>query len=326
MGNAAALHAAVRDGQLERVRELIESGAPINSKGKEGASPLHVAIEEGDEEMIQLLLDMGADKNVMTDEKWTPLYLGIYLGEVAAAKMLLDAGADVNIRCGMHKRTAVHMAAQTGRAGILRAVIERGGDVNVADANRNTPLHAAATNNTSMEAIDALAEAGANLEARDLGGCTPLHSACRQYSVEGCRTMLKHGADINALTTQLRTPLVFAACFAGTPGAAEVVEFLLNAGADETIPDDEGRVAADIVAWATDDIDALYLLEDIDLVHHLLKNAPADRAWRRRGYLVLCRAHPDRVQRGQESTDGAGAVARVLDLDEGIFRLVLSYL
>ena len=28
----------------------------------------------------------------------------------------------------------------------------------------------------------------------------------------------------------------------------------------------------------------------------LLVNAPADRAWRRRDYLVLCRAYPERVQ------------------------------
>lgn len=34
-------------------------------------------------------------------------------------------------------------------------------------------------------------------------------------------------------------------------------------------------------------------------VGKLLANAPADKAWRRRGYLVLCRAHPDRLQQNQ---------------------------
>lgn len=31
--------------------------------------------------------------------------------------------------------------------------------------------------------------------------------------------------------------------------------------------------------------------EDVERVRQLLANAPADRAWRRRGFLVLCRAH-----------------------------------
>ena len=34
-------------------------------------------------------------------------------------------------------------------------------------------------------------------------------------------------------------------------------------------------------------------------MRQLLANAPADRAWRRRGYLALCRAYPDRVRRKQ---------------------------
>ncbi|CAN0539062.1 unnamed protein product, partial [Ectocarpus sp. 8 AP-2014] len=35
-------------------------------------------------------------------------------------------------------------------------------------------------------------------------------------------------------------------------------------------------------------------------VQQLLANAPADRAWRRRGLLVLCRAHPGRAQWRQQ--------------------------
>lgn len=44
-------------------------------------------------------------------------------------------------------------------------------------------------------------------------------------------------------------------------------------------------------------------------------NAPADRAWRRRGYLALCRAHPDRVKLRPEAAAGpragSGAASRL---------------
>ena len=47
------------------------------------------------------------------------------------------------------------------------------------------------------------------------------------------------------------------------------------------------------------------LTEDADRVRKLCANAPADRAWRRRGYLVLCRARPDRVHRAPEASSGS---------------------
>ncbi|CAN0487673.1 unnamed protein product [Ectocarpus sp. 12 AP-2014] len=97
----------------------------------------------------------------------------------------------------------------------------------------------------------------------------------------------------------------------------------------------------------------------------LLPCAPQDRAWRRRGMLVLCRVHPERLGLRQstshvrESTvprvtrsrtklvereqvaggSGEGATAdgrtarewsnmayRVIGLDEGIFRTIVGYL
>lgn len=45
-------------------------------------------------------------------------------------------------------------------------------------------------------------------------------------------------------------------------------------------------------------------------VMKLLTNAPADRVWRRRGYLVMCRAYPDRMQLLQENSSAHAGVAR----------------
>lgn len=57
--------------------------------------------------------------------------------------------------------------------------------------------------------------------------------------------------------------------------------------------------AADLVRLRTGEEEDR-LAEDVERVHELLVNAPAVRAWRRRGYPVLCRAHPDRVHQKQE--------------------------
>ena len=63
------------------------------------------------------------------------------------------------------------------------------------------------------------------------------------------------------------------------------MDSLLRAGADETIVDDEGRTVAEVIGRGSEEEDSLP--QDAELVLELLANAPADRAWRRRGYLVL---------------------------------------
>ena len=140
-----------------------------------------------------------------------------------------------------------------------------------------------------------------------------------------------------------------------------MVDALLRAGADETIVDSHGFKASDLVGLEVAEEERL--AEDFERVSELLANAPADRAWRRRGYLVLCRAHPHRVQHHSQAssdTDHSGtarrtrsraklaraggvaggsrvdeptgvdwrvAVAKVLLLhEEGVFRTIVGYL
>ena len=89
-----------------------------------------------------------------------------------------------------------------------------------------------------------------------------------------------------------------------------MVNLLLRAGADETLLDGAGNSAADMVEWGQDNDDDEWVEDEADGVRQLLANAPADRAWRRRGYLVMCRAYPDRMQLVPEGSSGNASVAR----------------
>lgn len=71
-----------------------------------------------------------------------------------------------------------------------------------------------------------------------------------------------------------------------------VVNLLLRTGADETVVDDQGVAPIGRVG-------RLGLSRNADRVRRLLANAAADRAWRRRGYLAMCRAHSDRLLQPQ---------------------------
>ena len=141
-----------------------------------------------------------------------------------------------------------------------------------------------------------------------------------------------------------------------------MVDYLLRAGADETIVGENGLEASDLIGAAVEEEERL--VEDFERVRKPLANAPADRAWRRRGYLLLlCHAYPDRVQQNRtvisgthhadtawttsiraelaragrgtgdiavgEATGGdwAVVVAKALSLqEEGIFQTIVGYL
>jgi len=300
----------------------------------------------------------GADKNAKDADAETPLLTALRHGHATAVRALLAGGADVHIRYGQNKISIIHVAAATGQVGILREVIERGADVDTVEEQKGTALHVAALWNET-EAVELLVKAGATIEARDNAGGTSLHAAAYRLSLEALAALLKHGACVNAHDDTSRTPLFWAALKAGSQGAAEVVDLLLRSGADETIIDHEGWTAADAVAAGVEEEDRL--AEDVERVRKLLASAPADKAWRRRGYLVLCRAHPERMrlpeemgmsrrtrsvvrQRRLEAThhhegvegtvvkEGsragwAGVVAHVVGLqEEGLFRTILGFL
>ena len=66
---------AVRIGDLERVRKLIRSGANVNeSKQMRGSSLLHLAIEEGYNDITLALLEAGADVHAKDKDGWIALH------------------------------------------------------------------------------------------------------------------------------------------------------------------------------------------------------------------------------------------------------------
>ncbi len=356
-----ALHAAVGGGHKELADDLLESeGAAccVKAKRSNGDTPLHIACRIGIAEMVRSLLLAGADKDARNDQGYTPLFITAQHGHVAAAQALLDAGADVCIRCPCS--SALHVAAGKGHVDFLKMLVKNGADVHALDRCQSTALHHAAWNNRAA-ATEALVKAGVDMEAQNCKGSTPLHSAAYDLCCDSACALLKHGAVVDSKDEDGSTPLQCAALKAGEKHeAAGVVDILLRSGADETEVDDEGDTAADVVGNHVEE-QLESLAEDVERVRNLLANAPVDRAWRRRGYLVLCRAYSDRVKlpkdnsrayagmrqrlrsyrsapvkaRGQRRTpvdkrggrEWTAVVARVLRMEEdGLFRMIVGYL
>ncbi|CAM9998061.1 unnamed protein product [Scytosiphon promiscuus] len=317
-----SLHAAVKGDHGKIVELMLESGASTGTKDAEGNTALHFAARLDRLKMVRLLLLKGADVDAIKINGATPLHLAARYSSTSVAETLLIAGADVNLRSKKHDWCPLDYAARIGHSEILKLFIYSGADINSCVPQSGRTALDIAAGKDNVKAVDVLLDAGANIEARDVEGYTPLHTAALHAYSESARSLLEHGADVNALTLSGSSTLFIAAQYAGDGRAVKVVDLLLRWGADETVADNVSRRATDVIGLKVEE--GIRLADEVELVRKLLSNAPADRAWRRRGLPVLCRAYPGRVSPG---SGWVGLVVKVAELvEEGIFRNVVGYL
>ena len=99
-GCVSPLLSAANNGDLAKVKALVESGAEdINRGGVNGWNALHFAASSGETEVVKYLLDKGAYINAINGDGNTPLTLAIIWKHPQTAQYLVSRGADLNL-CG----------------------------------------------------------------------------------------------------------------------------------------------------------------------------------------------------------------------------------
>jgi hypothetical protein len=136
--------------RVEAVRLLLDKGAVLDS------DCLLSAAYNGCNEVIKLLIERGADINYKNKNGETALVEGIYRCRVEAVRLLLDRGAAIEGKC-------IYLAAHNGCNEIIKLLIERGSgaDVNYKTARGDTVLANAAYSDRGRSSVRLLIENGA---------------------------------------------------------------------------------------------------------------------------------------------------------------------
>jgi ankyrin repeat protein len=134
-------------------------------------------------------------------------------------------------------------AARAGDAALIESLIAAGAAVDAVDEAGETPLMHAAFHG-HLAAVEALLAAGADVNAQSPQGWTALARAA--YNGETGRGYVEVVRVLNEAGASLDTPIFFGITplmLAAGGGDAEVVEWLINHGADVLAANEGGRTA-----------------------------------------------------------------------------------
>ena len=107
--NNKYLNDVARDENIEFVKKLVKAGADVNETDNytfyDIISPLKAAVRGGNEECVRFLLEAGADPNGLPPGQSTPLSEAVWKSHEQFVALLLNAGANVNAFVNLKQQT-----------------------------------------------------------------------------------------------------------------------------------------------------------------------------------------------------------------------------
>jgi ankyrin repeat protein len=270
LNGCTALHDAVSLGMSDIETLLIAQGANLEVRDIDGNTPFMDAVKAGLIPSIQKLASYGADTATRNNRGDTPLHIAVIQERYDLVSMLLNTGASIHAR-----NTASRTPFQTAVNMSLRMVsaLLTSDRINLSDNMGNSALHIALQERASPEIIRLIIIIGSRINAVDNNGQTPLRLAVDLGLLEQAKILADEGADpffvavdnkspadiaiskgvnyvralfsgraINSRDSSANTVLHFAARY-GTP---EIIETLLELGANKTIRNIASELPVDI--------------------------------------------------------------------------------
>ena len=216
-GSTPLLEASHRD-DLAAATQLIRSGAAVNVANDLGATPLWAACENGSSAMVRLLLAAGANPNLALSQGETPLMMAARSGNVGIVELLLTKGAKPNAR-GSRGQTALMWAVGQKHSDATRVLVAHGADI-----------HLRTETWKQMMAVPPHGHPEYNREIPQ-GNDTALLFAARSDDLASAKILVAAGAKVNDADAWGVTATVLAA----HSGYRDLVEFLLDKGADPNL-------------------------------------------------------------------------------------------
>ena len=206
------------------VLNLIQAGADVNVRDKQGMTALMMASQDGNVELVVELIEAGANMDTKSYCGDTALIYATKEEKIYCVQKLIELGANVNIQ-GEYGRTALMRAFRVvnGSGKFIEALLEGGANPDIMDHDGMTAL-ARAIKREDLDSMDKLISAGASPSI----GLSPSHVS----DVAVLRKLLEAGVDVNFMCNISSTDC---------NRSIDVLKELIRAGADLSSADEKGN-------------------------------------------------------------------------------------
>jgi ankyrin repeat protein len=126
---------------LRLIRLLLDSGADVNAKSKDGMPVVGLAIESRSLDLVKLIVSSGADINATDGRGHSVLFLGMS-NHPEITNYLIRSGADVTVKGGWGT-TPLHKAVEYDHTETIKLLILAGADSTAENDFGDTPLNRA---------------------------------------------------------------------------------------------------------------------------------------------------------------------------------------
>lgn len=194
---------AVKRGDLEAVRDLLEAQPELLHASENNISAILMALYHGKTEVVPLFLERGRELT---------FHEACAMGDGARVKQLLEADPSLLNSRSPDGFPAVGLPIFFRQPEVARYLIEKGADVAAPSDNpmRVAPVHAAAAA-CDRETLRMLLERGADANAKQQRDYTPMHTAASRGDIETAQLLLSFGADPRAIGSDGQSPMDVAA-------------------------------------------------------------------------------------------------------------------
>lgn len=205
------------EGNLQRVKELLDQGADINFKEFTPKlykiAPIARASCAGHNDVVELLLERGANIDETDNAGDTPLMIAAKYGRLSTALLLMNRGA--NIHHKNHKGwTPIVTASYWGYKELVEALIARGANMNARDNEGKTPLMVVCARiyNYSQDVGSYLLENGADFHVKDNKGDTAIILASKNEKQQLIKALTEKGANLQERNLAGESAMSFFGC------------------------------------------------------------------------------------------------------------------
>ncbi len=181
-------------------------GLIVTTVSYEKRNLLVEAVMNEDFEQVKIRIAKRANVNA-TDKAFdgmSPLHAAVETGNFEIAQYLLAYGAKPNSR-DFQKRTPLMMLDEDASPELFQLLVSYGAKIQLTDKQRNTVLHHFAEFDGKSEFLRTMIAHGASVNAVNKEGKTALMIASENGSTENVRTLIESGANVNAPDKQKKT-------------------------------------------------------------------------------------------------------------------------